>query len=436
MVSDSGFINTDLFLKWLKHFKSFAKASTEFNNVLLILDNHSSHISLEAILFCRENGIHLLSLPPHSSHKLQPLDVCFFQPLKTSYSVEVDKWHINHPGRPISLYHVSSLFGAAYNRIANLEKAHKAFLCTGICPFNPDIFSEEDFMGATVTERPINETVEELVKYPSDAVSPAVPSAVHQPTDKKIRIIENISISFEDTEIRDMLFSAKPNLPIILASTSKPDIALPFQENIEHSTKAEIEPDSAIHLEKGNYTENENEGDKNNFIKTDNEKSDNDIEHIMPIPKCNRDKKVRKGKKSEVLTSTPYKEEVEASNEMRVVKKVPKTTKRKVFSEETVNETRSKKVLKANDKNGKSTKEPRNVKTSNSASKSTSKTEKNENSTKKTEIAEDAAICPGCGDTYSDPPELDLIQCTCCLKWWHEVCTAYTTGEFQCDLCL
>lgn len=32
---------------------------------------------LPAIEFCRERGIHLLSLPPHSGHGLQPLDVGF-----------------------------------------------------------------------------------------------------------------------------------------------------------------------------------------------------------------------------------------------------------------------------------------------------------------------------------------------------------------------
>lgn len=147
-------------MEWLKHLKSLAKASAESNKVVLILDNHSSDINLEAI------------------HKLQPLDVCFYKPLKTNYGIEVDKWDINYPGRPIIIYQVSSLFGAAYNR-RNLEKAHKAFLCTGIYPFNPDVFSEEDFMGATVSERSINENVE----YPSDAMALILPPAIQ--TDKK-----------------------------------------------------------------------------------------------------------------------------------------------------------------------------------------------------------------------------------------------------------
>lgn len=77
MTSDSGLINSDLFLLWLKHFKKHVKPTRE-KPVLLVLDNHTSHITLPAVQFCREQGIHLLSLPPHSSHRLQPLDVGFF----------------------------------------------------------------------------------------------------------------------------------------------------------------------------------------------------------------------------------------------------------------------------------------------------------------------------------------------------------------------
>ncbi|PNF19310.1 hypothetical protein B7P43_G07304 [Cryptotermes secundus] len=69
MISDTGFINTELFVEWLKHFTSFVKPTKE-DPVLLILDNHIAHCSIEAVLFCREHHITLLSLPPHASHSL------------------------------------------------------------------------------------------------------------------------------------------------------------------------------------------------------------------------------------------------------------------------------------------------------------------------------------------------------------------------------
>ena len=85
MCSDSGYINTNLFLDWLHHFQNTVKSTVE-DPVILVLDNHSSHVSLNAVLFCRSNSIHIVSSPPHSSHKTQPLDVCFFGPIKTHYA--------------------------------------------------------------------------------------------------------------------------------------------------------------------------------------------------------------------------------------------------------------------------------------------------------------------------------------------------------------
>lgn len=57
-LSDSNYyINSELFINWLQHFKTYTKPSKD-SPVLLILDNHSSHINLITITFCRENYIH------------------------------------------------------------------------------------------------------------------------------------------------------------------------------------------------------------------------------------------------------------------------------------------------------------------------------------------------------------------------------------------
>ena len=123
LISDSGFINSELFvLQWLQHYARHVKPSEE-DPALLLLDNHVSHCSLQAIQFARDKYITLLTLPPHASHKPQPLDVGFFGPLKSAYAYECDKWMINHPGQGITLYNVATLFRAAYT----VDKAEKAF---------------------------------------------------------------------------------------------------------------------------------------------------------------------------------------------------------------------------------------------------------------------------------------------------------------------
>jgi hypothetical protein len=66
-MSYSGWINEDT--SWNLNLKV----------VLLILDNHGSHTSYEAIRFCKEHDIELIGLPPRSTHMVQPLDRIFCQ---------------------------------------------------------------------------------------------------------------------------------------------------------------------------------------------------------------------------------------------------------------------------------------------------------------------------------------------------------------------
>lgn len=78
----SGWMQEDDFYFFLEHFKNHVRPSKE-QRALLFLDNHSSHMALKNIEFCRDNGIILLTFPPHCTHKLQP--VCYLWASKESY---------------------------------------------------------------------------------------------------------------------------------------------------------------------------------------------------------------------------------------------------------------------------------------------------------------------------------------------------------------
>lgn len=149
----SGWINEHLFLDYLKHFIAHVKPTVD-NKVLLIYDNHESHISLPAINLAKDNGVTLLTMPPHTSHKLQPLDRTVFGPYKTFYNQASNQWLTNNPGKPISIYDVSEIVGAAYPRAFTINNIVKGFAVTGIWPFNEHIFGEDEFLSSYVTDRP------------------------------------------------------------------------------------------------------------------------------------------------------------------------------------------------------------------------------------------------------------------------------------------
>ena len=58
---------------------------------------HGIHICKDIILYAIANNIDMLVLPPHTTHKMQPLDVGFMGPLK-SYMNDVLKDHIKNAG--------------------------------------------------------------------------------------------------------------------------------------------------------------------------------------------------------------------------------------------------------------------------------------------------------------------------------------------------
>jgi hypothetical protein len=78
-----------LFSTWISHFiecvQSIGGISTK-NRHLLILDGHSSHVTLDIVQEARTVGLDLLTLPSHTFHALQPLDVSIFKPFKTFFT--------------------------------------------------------------------------------------------------------------------------------------------------------------------------------------------------------------------------------------------------------------------------------------------------------------------------------------------------------------
>ncbi|CAG7825164.1 unnamed protein product, partial [Allacma fusca] len=105
--------------------------------VLLIIDNHSSHISYQAVRYCRGHHIEILTLPPHSTHKLQPLDVSFFSPLKSKYSYYLNKWLSERPGRKARISDIPAIFKPAFEDAAKEDTAKNGFSTTGIWQRNP-----------------------------------------------------------------------------------------------------------------------------------------------------------------------------------------------------------------------------------------------------------------------------------------------------------
>ncbi|EDN02183.1 predicted protein [Histoplasma mississippiense (nom. inval.)] len=90
--SENGWSNDEYGLMWLKKiFEPHTKKKAGRGYRLLILDGHSSHVNMAFINYAAQHKILLAVFPPHSTHRLQPLDVGIFGPLSKSYSKHLNE---------------------------------------------------------------------------------------------------------------------------------------------------------------------------------------------------------------------------------------------------------------------------------------------------------------------------------------------------------
>nr|CAH7728886.1 unnamed protein product [Callosobruchus chinensis] len=101
----SGWSNEQLFQEYLEYFKKHAKPSVE-DPVLLLLDNHSSHVDIEAMDYCKKNGIIMLTFHPHTTE----------------------------------------VVGKAYPKAFTSSNIQKGFQVTGLHPLNENIFEDHEYL--------------------------------------------------------------------------------------------------------------------------------------------------------------------------------------------------------------------------------------------------------------------------------------------------
>jgi hypothetical protein len=81
-----------------KHFIACEMSGKE-DTVRLTLDKHESHLSISVIIVAKENDISLLALPPHTSHRVRPLDCTNFGPYGTYDNASLNDWILSNPGK-------------------------------------------------------------------------------------------------------------------------------------------------------------------------------------------------------------------------------------------------------------------------------------------------------------------------------------------------
>lgn len=367
--NDSGWMNLDVFSDWFNHFLSHVKPTAD-DPVLLILDGHLSHTkNLSVIEKARSNFVTILCLPPHTTHRLQPLDLSFMYPFGHYHDDELEKWLTNHPGRVVTVFQISRILSESYIKASTPANAISGFRKAGIVPYNPDIFSDVDFAASEVTEQEEIENVPQVEETYDLSNNTAAPST---PAKQVIR-------------------------PANLASTSSP-----------------LRPRGEVNKYEGTAIPSTS-GVSSSFRILPND--------VRPLPKMSskqRSTKARKSVGSVVLTSTPYKNQLEEERQKKEEEQERKALRAQKRTEEKGNQKQKNKRPRI--KNAKVT-----------------QTRKQDESGEETDVEEDVE-CLLCTETFFESVEGEgWVQCVSCQRWAHEQCAGIDENDcdpYSCDNCL
>lgn len=113
---------------------------------LLILDGHSSHETLTLVEMAVEQNIHLICLPPHTTHALQALDRAVFGPFNKAYNRICSEFLSSSPVNQVTKWSFPYLFSLAWDEAINGTNIKAGFSACGIFPLNPDAIPHNLFL--------------------------------------------------------------------------------------------------------------------------------------------------------------------------------------------------------------------------------------------------------------------------------------------------
>ena len=68
-----------------------------------------------------------------------------YGPFKKMINTASDAWMKMNPAKTMTIYNIPSLVNTAFPLAATPKNIQAGFQCTGIWPFNPEIFQDSDF---------------------------------------------------------------------------------------------------------------------------------------------------------------------------------------------------------------------------------------------------------------------------------------------------
>ena len=120
----------DGFVLFMEHFVKHIRVMKD-KPVLLLLDSQQSHLDMNVLELAKENGVVML-FPPHTSHKLQPLDRSVYGPFKKFVNNDSDAWIRRNLGKTMTIYDIPFIASQSQPNALTPKNIKSGFLVIGI----------------------------------------------------------------------------------------------------------------------------------------------------------------------------------------------------------------------------------------------------------------------------------------------------------------
>ena len=139
----SGWMEGPTFQTWFcKFFLPAVKKVDAHSAHILFYDGHNSHLTYETFHFAKQYNVHIICLPPNSSHATQPLDVGVFKSVKQVYSKIVQNWWTESNYQNIDRNVFPLLLKQLWAKLDSTWIVN-GFKKTGLYPFNANALADK-----------------------------------------------------------------------------------------------------------------------------------------------------------------------------------------------------------------------------------------------------------------------------------------------------
>ena len=424
--SDNGWMDSPLFVAFLEHLDNFVTEKQITRPVLLFVDGHSTHMSLDAAQFCHDHNIILYCLLENATHVLQPCDVGLFGPMKSAWKCQVKHWQMENLGQCFTKKHFPAVFRKAWYGVTKIENAIHGFRRCGLFPMN-----SKNIDSSKLNPSKVMPNVKSTVSETPSPSSCNIPHSAHAVVDTvNTRTYDTTDASEPQVTITPMTTSvSETHVAKPAVTTSKVTVVTPDSANVLPEATTSLLVKKSTYVTEAIDFKGDARPTAVKIIRTDRECQVSESFGLLKVPEFtakktgirNRQKMSKAISGSEGLKQLKERQLAkEAEEEAKKKRKMERELKKKVKEEE-----KQRKQLEREEKKEKR-EELKLLKSLNSRRKRSASSSSSDSDTSLTYVESDGGddegdLCPGC---HTDDGALtEWIICIKCGIKWHISCT-------------